>query len=102
MTAARRATLTRKNLPHFTGVAHLYRLDPPMEHTRGENGPLIKTNYVVVSTVTSPFDGPETSIFRASPEGKILDWQALQGPYRGACKHRQALENAGYIVFDEQ
>lgn len=87
-----KATLI-ENLTGWKGDARLYRVDPPIQF----NGDR-KTKYVVVSAATVMFSGPETYIFPASREGKVLDWLELHGSFRGALDHTRALEGAGYSI----
>lgn len=79
-----------KNLPRPTASesASLYQLDPPLEGHE----------FVVVSAVNVPSSGPETYIFGADKEGRIVDWSELDGSFRGGLDHVAALENAGYEI----
>lgn len=56
------------------------------------------TEYVIVSAANVYFSGPETYIFPADEEGKIVDWGELEGSYKGGPSHERALRNAGYEV----
>lgn len=89
------ATLIKEGLPDFTGQANLYRLDPPIAADDSEKGPW---EYVVTSAVVAPYTGPETYIFASDENGEVVDWGELNGSYRGALDHEQALRNAGYEV----
>jgi len=44
------------------------------------------------------FSGPETYIFPANGNGKVLSFLELEGSYRGGLNHFKALEGAGYVV----
>ena len=89
------ATLIRANLLKFNGVAHLYRLDPPLvdyaETTRAE--------YVIVSA-TRVLGRPETYIFAATPDGDVASWIEMRGSMRDTLAHADALANAGYEIVD--
>lgn len=87
MATTNTAQLVRK-LTGFTGSAALYKLDPPVPS--GE--------YVVVSASTVPYSGPETYIFPATADGEISDWGELDGSFKGALDHAEALEGAGYRI----
>lgn len=83
------ATFVRK-LDGFTGDARLYSLSEPIGN---------KYSHVVVSATVVPFGiGPETYIFPADVDGKVIDWGELDGSFRGALDHEQALNDAGYSV----
>lgn len=45
------------------------------------------------------FQGPETFLFPADGKGNITSWGELDGSFRGAIDHEQALRNAGYVVI---
>ena len=86
-----------KALDQFTGVASLYKCDPPMMiPTWDDDKPNEKTEYVVVSAAVAMFSGPETYIFPADAKGNITDWSELNGSYRGGMSHHSALAGAGY------
>lgn len=82
-----------------------YKLDPPMKgQGYEEDGTAMVYQFVVVSAVV-PFADlgfndlkPETLIFAANEEGKIVDFMDLEGSYRGGLDHEVALQNAGYTV----
>lgn len=94
------ATLITSGLPDFTGDAALYKCDPPMEYERLVDGEYTKdmAEYVVVSATTALFTGPETYIFPADANGNVINWLELDGSFRGALDHNEALQNAGYEV----
>lgn len=52
-------------------------------------------HFVITSAVTVPYSGPETYVFRASPDGEILSWRELDGSFRGGLNHDTAI--AGYV-----
>ena len=81
-----------KQLQGFTGDARLYKLDTPLKTDFSE-----RVEYVVVSA-TSLYGTPETYIFSSDESGKILDWQELDGSFKGSFDHEKALRNAGYEV----
>ena len=93
------ATLLKKNLPGFAGKAHLYHLDPPLEHTDW-NDEVSVHEYVVVSGAYAFMYGPETYIFPANEDGEVTDWGELEGSFKGYIDHNEALERAGYTVAE--
>ena len=92
------ATLVKSNLPGATGVAHLYRLDPPIEQTDWDGNVEATHEYVRVSATSVMFSGPETYIFPADETGDVIDWGELDGSYGGGLDHEEALRGAGYEV----
>jgi len=80
----------------------LYKLDPPIkvkDYAEDIGGMEVKEHeYVVVSAADAMFTGPETYIFAADSEGKILNWSELEGSYRGGYDHETALKGAGYTL----
>lgn len=79
------------------GEGRIYRVDPPILLPQGQ-----ATSYVWVSAVNAWFTGPETYIFASTAEGEVLDWDELDGSFRGDKDHVQALLNAGYQVLEVQ
>ena len=87
-------TATQVSTPTgFNGDARLYKVAPPMEYGDG-----LTTEFVIVSASNVPWSGPETYIFPADDEGKILNWGELEGSFKGELNHETALEYAGYEV----
>lgn len=86
----KRAVLMKANLEGFTGVAHLYKVNPPHEGH----------NYVIVSATN--ISGPETYIFGANKDGQVLNWVELGGSFQGGLDHAEALRNAGYKIGEEK
>lgn len=84
----KRATLIQVVSGIYTGDVHLYRLDPPLDGNE----------YVVVAAAVRFASGPKTCIFAADEVGRVTDWRALPGSFRGALDHERALRNAGYEV----
>lgn len=82
----------------FRGDARLYALSEPIkwEHYNdvGELEQRIATHVIVSAAVT--YSGPETYIFPAMDDGKILNWSELSGSERGILDHVAVLRNAGY------
>ena len=82
------------------GEMRLYRCEP--------GGPL--PEFVAVSAIAWPgaaggethpslvAAGPETYIFAADQAGNITDWMELEGSFKGAMDHEEALLGAGYEV----
>jgi hypothetical protein len=52
--------------------------------------------HIVVSAAVDPYSGPETYIFPADERGEITGFAELDGSFRGALDHEQALNNAGH------
>jgi hypothetical protein len=84
----------------WKGDARLYRVDPPMlTHSWGdEDASPTEHEHVIVSAVVAMYSGPETYIFPATAEGEAVDMLEMDGSFRGALDHEQALRNAGYEV----
>jgi hypothetical protein len=95
----KKATFLRDvNQKTARGAQKLYRVDPPMEDERWD-GTKRSYEFVVVSAVVVGFgEGPETYIFGADAEGKVVDFSDLPGSFKGDLDHEQALRNAGYEV----
>jgi hypothetical protein len=76
----------------FKEHAELFRL----ERTKTENG--VRFNFIVVSTLECAFDTglPETYIFPAYSNGKVVSWGELEGSFRGAMDISKALRDGGY------
>lgn len=94
-----------KGLSDMRGHASLYKLDPPLVVTdcdwnaeEADREVLETHEYVVVSAVVVPFNGPETYIFPANAEGHITSWGELEGSFRGGLDHAEALKGAGYKI----
>jgi len=99
-----KAKRVKDRLSGFNGYASLYRLEPPMHYTDYFSGPdnedvEREAEYVIVSAADVMFSGPETYIFPATSDGKIVDWGELPGSFKGGLDHAQALEGAGYEVL---
>lgn len=94
-----------ESLSGFAGDARLYRVEPPVryahEYDADWNPVYADTAYVIVSAVTVEYSGPETYIFPANEEGKVVSWEELTGSYRGGLDHTEALRRAGYTVQEE-
>lgn len=88
------ATFLKKPLG-FKGDARLYQLSEPVEGYDGD-----AHTYVIVSAVIA-YSGPETYIFPADEEGRVVDWGELPGSFQGGLDHELALQGAGYGVADE-
>ncbi len=91
-----------RNLDNFTGDARLYKLDPPMSYEgwddETDKNATTTTEWVVVSATVAPYSGAETYIFPSNAEGEITSWGELDGSFRGALDHAEALANADYKV----
>lgn len=100
------ATFVKQLTENFRGDARLYKLSEPLREDdkwwsdgRG-NRAEARYDYVVVSAANVFDDGPETYIFGADKDGKILSWAELSGSFRGAFDHVRALRDAGYEIVD--
>jgi hypothetical protein len=97
-----KATFIRQ-IEGWQGDARLYKVDPPISYSTWEEHEHVdhQTEYVIVSAVNALFSGPETYIFPASLEGKMLSWSELDGSQRGTLCHECVLEDAGYTITGE-
>ena len=93
-----------KMIPSGSGTVQqrLYRLSHPLAPEQydvdlGEYVPVDRGyGYIVVSASVIRYSGPETYIFGADEDGKIVDWRELRGSSRGHLNHDLALSDAGY------
>ena len=89
---ARTATLVRDTEEPRAGSVgsmhgkKLWKVDPPVKYDGGE------TSFVVTSAASVMFSGPETYIFPADEDGKILDFLELPGSFRGGLDHQEAID----------
>lgn len=86
------ATRVRIDVGGYAGVAHTYRLDPPLEGNE----------FVTVFAVDMPgtqYD--ETLIVGARPDGSAFMMNRLPGSLTGWADHDKALTLAGYTVGDD-
>lgn len=85
---ARRLATKVRDLTGWRGHASLYRLSTPLDGH----------DFVIVSAVNAMFSGPETYIFPAYESGEQKNFGELDGSFRGALDHAEALRGAGYEV----
>lgn len=79
---------------NFTGVAQVFKVDPPM---RGDEEGVYP--YVVVSATYAMSTGPETYIFGYNIEkDTVANWLELEGSFQGEENIAKALANAGYEI----
>jgi hypothetical protein len=97
MSTPRTATLVR-SLEGFAGDARLYRLSACVKYGYGK---VVEADHIVVSAAIVQYSGPETYIFAADAEGKILDWTELPGSFKGSLNHARALREAGFSAVEE-
>ena len=83
-----KAILVKDNLRHFTGHATLYRMEPPLDGCE----------FVIASATNAMFTGPETYLFPADADGRVIGWNEIEGSYRGGLSHAIALGRAGYSI----
>ncbi len=58
-------------------------------------------NYVIISATVVPYGGgPETYIFPADEEGKVIDWSEMEGSFEGGLDHDAAIINAGWELVE--
>lgn len=89
------ATQVGGSLASFRGDARLFKLSQPVKYFSG--GGNMQTEHVVVSAVTA-YSGPETYIFPADADGRVLDYMELDGSFRGGLDHAHALDGAGFEI----
>ena len=88
------------------GEMRLYKLSVPQPYGRclwDEDVEKTYTEYVMVSAIYVAFDTgrPETYIFPADKDGKIMGWGEMDGSFQGGYNHERALRNAGFKVVEE-
>jgi hypothetical protein len=76
------------------GHARLYRVTPPLADFDGN-----LHDYVVVSAVEVPYEGPETYIFPAAAGAdEPTAWLEMPGSERGTLSHERVLHALGYRI----
>ncbi|HSW63745.1 MAG TPA: hypothetical protein VLH56_10630 [Dissulfurispiraceae bacterium] len=60
----------------FTGKAHLYRVDPPVEYLLSEESSAL-TPFVVASAPALSLREPRVYLFPANEAGNLLDWTEI-------------------------
>lgn len=94
-----RATIIKDVSDDYQGTATLYRVDPPMEYYDGRTDESrARAAFVVASAVVAPYTGPETYIFPTTEDGSPINYQELEGSYRGGLEPDEAIRNAGYRI----
>ena len=83
-----KAILVKDNLRNFTGHAALYRMEPPLDGRE----------FVIASAANALYSGPETYLFPADADGRVIDWNEIEGSYRGGLSHAKAFASVGYSV----
>ena len=100
------ATFVKEMHDNFRGNARLYKLSDPLINESYGAARRVEYNHVVVSaairhwTPYIDYSGPETLIFGADKNGKVLEWLELPGSFRGALDHVRALHDAGYEIVE--
>jgi hypothetical protein len=92
----RTATFVRQH--NGNGDGRVYRLSPPLQIKNYDGEVESETEYVWVSAADAMFSGPETYIFACDEGGEVTSWLELEGSFRGALDHEEALRGAGYEV----
>jgi len=77
-------------LDGWRGDAALYELSQEVPFSGIKEG---HTKYVIVSAVDAMFDGAETYIFPATPDGETICMGEMTGSYRGGYDHKTALDS---------
>lgn len=80
-----------RDLTRFQSTAALYELEPP--HLKDDGEP---TRFVIVSSITAHYSGPETYIYESNESGEMVCWEEMRGSCRGTLEHEDALNNMGY------
>ena len=94
------ATFVKEMHDNFRGNARLYKLSDPLINESYGAARRVEYNHVVVSAAIVDYSGPETLIFGADKNGKVLEWLELPGSFRGALDHVRALHDAGYEIVE--
>ena len=87
-----KANFVKDMSSEFHGDAELFKIEPAWEFTDWSEETRI-IEYIVVSATIVMFSGPETYIFEADSDGKIIDWGELPGSFQGSCDIDEALKN---------
>jgi hypothetical protein len=74
----------------WRGTAKLWRLSSPHTHEWFEDS-TVTFDHVITSAANVPFSGPETYVFAANEDGKVVDWNELPGSLREELDHDRAL-----------
>jgi hypothetical protein len=93
------ATFVKHQTSRSGADQRLYRVSP--EVTWGgwsDDVAANRSDHVVVSAVVA-YSGPETFIFPADENGKVIDFGELQGSFQGGLDHNEALRGSGYEVI---
>ena len=91
-----------KDLKGWLGIAKLYKLSKSVKFDipyAEDDLPAKETSFVIVSSAVSMVTGPETFVFPADEEGKVMSWGELKGSFRGNPDHKKALRRAGYKMI---
>lgn len=89
----------------MNGSKRLFRLDPPLRQRdwfADDEDTFTEHEIVVVSAAAVTYSGPETYIFPADRSGEITSFGELEGSFRGALDHEEALRNAGYDRIEDE
>jgi hypothetical protein len=90
------AKLIKDDLTGFRGHAALYQVNPPMV-SRSWDEPEKSHDFVIVSS-SNVWGRPETYIFPATRDGKVIDWLEMDGSQKDVYSHNTVLWNAGYDI----
>lgn len=98
----RTAIFVRDVSEEFTGRAYLYRVSPPVAWVEWAEGgrKRRRASWIIVSATA--FLGAETYLFPANQEGRIRDWNELDGSRNGTLDIEGTLRAAGYEVKEAQ
>ena len=89
-----KATKVLEQISESGAEQKCYRLSESIKVDDGK-----ETNYVIVSAVVA-YSGPETYIFPSNELGEITDYGELEGSFRGALNHEQALKGLGVTEIE--
>lgn len=85
------ATFLRTTRSNKINLQSVYMCKPPLDGHK----------YVLVSAVDEKlgfYRVYETYIFGCDKNGEVLDWAELHGSLKDTFSHKEALENAGYVI----
>jgi hypothetical protein len=63
--------------------------------------PPLNNNHFIITSAAITISGPETLVFFANKDGRIVDWGELGGSIRGKLDHANCICNLGYSVTSD-
>lgn len=85
------ATLVKEMESSAGASLRLYKLSEPYTVRDYDGDEKVTCDHVVVSAVHVAYSGPETYVFPADDAGEVIDWGELDGSFKGALDHEEAL-----------